>query len=190
MHSLHTDHPLAISLLLNEEIYAFDLEHKELPATPQPVPNSIEEVKGEIKLPPQEERVNPQMEEKPSYKYLGENNKYVLILLNDPESEFINQTDLIFLLKILAAKQLELKDIAIVNLAYYPSASFENLKDFFACNKILTFGINPAVVNIHGLKANQVLEHQGVKFLGTWSLRQMVNDDNKKKTYWSLLKPF
>lgn len=184
MHSLKTEHPIALSLLLDDEIYVFG-EEKTVEAQ-LAAPQTTE-------IPKETEETVPVadvIKEKPSFKYLGENNKYILIILNDPDVEFVNQTDLIFLLKILAAKQLELKDIAIVNTAHYSSMDFDTLKDFFACSRVLTFGINPAILNVHGLKANQVLEYNGVKFLGTWSLRQMVNDDNKKRVYWQILKPF
>ncbi|MFD1629256.1 hypothetical protein [Pseudopedobacter beijingensis] len=180
MDALNTNNPIALSLLLDEEIYVFDkdVHPKAIDAAPQPQEdNSV---------------AAEQVAERgaPDFKYMGENNQYVLVIVNDPETEHLNQTDLIFLLKILAAKKLELKDIAIMNIARHDRYDFDSLRAFFACSKMLTFGINPAILNVHGLKSNIEQEHEGVKFLGTWSLRQMVNDDNKKRTYWQVLKSF
>lgn len=184
MQNLITAHPIALSLLLNEDIYVFKKETLEKDALVE------ETTSAEVEINEQkaEETVIP--EAISSFKYLGENNQYVLVIVKDDEAEFLNETDKIFLLKILAAKKLELKDIAILNIAKQEACTFENLKSFFACNRILTFGINPSILKMEGLKSNVAQEYNGVKFLGTWSLRQMVNDDAKKRTYWQVLKSF
>lgn len=182
METLRTESSLALSILLNEDIYVFKEDVEEV----QTVTN-LTSLPAE---PQNTEPINETVKPKPSFNYLGENNKSVLVIVNDPESEFLNQTDLIFLLKILSAKKLELRDIAILNLAKHTDYEFENLKSFFACNKILTYGIHPNILGMQGLTSNALQEFNGVKFLGTWSLRQMVNDDNKKRTYWNVLKLF
>lgn len=178
METLKTESSLALSILLNEDIYVFKEDIEE-----------VQTVTNLESLPAEPEHTEP-VTSKPSFNYMGENNKSVLVIVNDPESEFLNQTDLIFLLKILSAKKLELNDIAIMNLAKHTNYEFENLKNFFACNRILTYGIHPNILGMQGLTSNALQEFNGVKFLGTWSLRQMVNDDNKKRTYWNVLKLF
>lgn len=170
METLKTENALALSLLLNEEIYVFKDEIAS---------NIQKEIKPVEDIPSTGN--NHQEKSSPVFNYLGENNQSVLVIVNDPEEEFLNQTDLIFLLRILSAKKLELRDIAILNLARHSNYNVDNLKGFFACNKILTYGINPSILGMQGLTSNTLLEVNGIKFLGTWSLRQMVNDDNKKE---------
>lgn len=181
METLKTENTLALSLLLDDDIYVFKDE----------IADAIQEsAEHHSEIAPEIRTQTEPVKSTPVFNYMGENNKSVLIIVNDPESEHINQVDLIFLLKILSAKKLELKDIAILNLAKHQDYSLNNLKSFFACNSILTYGINPNILGIQGLTANALQEFDGVKFLGTWSLRQMVNDDNKKRTYWNVLKLF
>lgn len=186
MNPLQTDHPLALSVLLNEEIYIFPetkislIDEKAIEVlTEESITQNIinEEPKNVLKS-------------RPAFAYLGDNNKYILIIVKEPVKEFVNREELAFLLKILAAKKWELKDIAIINTEKYSSLDFDDLKDYFACSKILTFGINPVSLKIIGASANKTLDFKGVKILGTWTLAQLEKDTSKKTVYWNELKNF
>ena len=84
-----------------------------------------------------------------NYDYLGENNKYILILIDQPlKSEIISAKDLLLLEKTLAALKLELRDVAIVNLQQCEELHFKSLKEFFSCNKVIGFGIELAKIGI------------------------------------------
>src|SRR5690606_38744272 len=73
----------------------------------------------------------------------GGNNRYFLIIHEDETRDKLKEVHEEMLTKILAAKGMEVKDIALLNLAKYPEADFLQLKNFFACTRIVLFGIDP-----------------------------------------------
>jgi hypothetical protein len=200
MDSLNTANPLALSILLNEDLYVIE------PVETTQYTEDINLKKEESKIVEPNKTVIPVLHSttvesqemakpqapvnKPSFNYLGDNNKYLLVIVNDKTYQFINDKDLAFLLKILAAKKLDLHDIAILNNDSYEALTFADLKDYFACNKILTFGIDPKSLQIQGITANKAGEFEGVKILGTWALPLLDTDVKKKTIYWNELKNF
>jgi hypothetical protein len=194
MDSLNTNDPIALSILINEELYFLnDIEPLKVenstqeiisPVIEKPITLSAEAVKNLVSEP-----VSKPLSQ-PFYNYLGDNNKYLLVVVKSPNDEYLNSKELEFLLKILAAKKLELKDIAIINTEKYAALDFDQLKSYFALSKILTFGINPVSLNISGITANKTGTYKGVKVLGTWTLAQLDADVKKKTTYWNELKNF
>lgn len=197
MNQLQTDNLIALSLLLDEEIYVFNDSPKNNvtpisgknrnemlaePAKPTPAPS--------IAVPKVEPEIIPQPTKNDGFDYLGENNKYILIVVNNADEKFLSKADLAFLVKIMGAKKWTLEDVAIVNMAKYTNLNFEDLKAFFACNKIVTFGFNPAVLNIVGAVANQKSVYKNVAILGTWDLTKLQNDVAKKTVFWNQLKEF
>ncbi|HTN20999.1 MAG TPA: hypothetical protein VL125_11005 [Pelobium sp.] len=197
MNQLQTDNLIALSLLLDEEIYVFNDSPK----------NNVTPISGEnrnemlavpekptaapsIAVPKVEPEIIPQPTKNDGFDYLGENNKYILIVVNNADEKFLSKADLAFLVKIMGAKKWTLEDVAIVNMAKYTDLNFEDLKAFFACNKIVTFGFNPAVLNIVGAVANQKSVYKNVAILGTWDLAKLQNDVAKKTVFWNQLKEF
>jgi hypothetical protein len=141
-------------------------------------PAPIIPVVEKVEAPPQ----------KIAYNYLGENNKYLLVLLNDPAYEFCSPKTLEALTNMLKPKKLELKDIALVNLAKHADVTFQSLKDYFACSKMVLFGINPAEVGIKRITSNQISPFEGVKVLASYSFAEMEEDVAKKRTFWTEMK--
>ncbi len=216
MNQLQTDNLIALSLLLDEEIYVFnDLPKHEVLLSaieiatevtaeiPKPITTPVVEIpkiEQPIAVIPKTQAILtvtiPQIE-KPAvalktkndgFDYLGENNKYILIIVNNPNEKFLPKLDLAFLEKIMGSKKWILDDVAIVNMAKYQSLDFDDLKAFFACSKIITFGFNPTVLNIVGAVANQKSMYKNVAILGTWDLTKIQNDVAKKTVFWNQLK--
>ena len=111
-------------------------------------------------------------------------------MVKEPSFDFLKQDDLGFLLKILAAKKLELKDVAIINTDKYLSLNFNDLKAFFAFSKVITFGINPQILQIESAVANKKSIFKETQILGTWSLAILQQDEKKKAIFWDILKSF
>lgn len=174
MSDLKATHPVSLQFLMNEEIYLID--------SVMPVQHSSTETKIE--------KAPEQPIENIAFDYLGENNKYFLLLVNYPDHKIMAPKELEALQSILGAKKMELKDVAIVNLHKYPQANFKLLKDFFACNKIVFFGINPQQIQLPGITSNQITEHDSVKLLGTFSFTEMMDNVDKKKLFWNTMKAF
>ncbi|MBU2267770.1 MAG: hypothetical protein KKB15_06585 [Bacteroidetes bacterium] len=107
MNPLQSNDFIALSLLINEEIYSVR-EDKDRPKVIETSNDEPKELDKEI------ESVNEEVEK--GFNYLGENNKYILIIVKEASANFLQPNDLSFLLKILVAKKLELNDVAILNL--------------------------------------------------------------------------
>lgn len=183
MNQLLTNDIIALSLLFDDQIYHIDNEEILTEGTPEL------EIKEQNITPissPQKKQI---VENKTiHFDYLGENNKYILIIVNHPNIKFLDKASQDFLIKIMAAKKWALEDVAIVNLATYKTLNFTDLKNFFACSKIITFGFNPALLNIEGAIANQKVQFKDVAVLGTWDLAKLQADVNKKTIFWNQLK--
>lgn len=124
------------------------------------------------------------------YNYLGENNKYILILIDQPlKSEIIRATDLLLLEKTLAALKLELRDVAIVNLQQCEALHFKSLKEFFSCNKVIGFGIELAKIGIEKeVPINTVFRIEDCPFLLASSLEELSSNQAQKVIWWSAMK--
>jgi hypothetical protein len=124
------------------------------------------------------------------YNYLGENNKYILILIDQPlKNEIIAAKDLLLLEKTLAALKLELRDVAIVNLQQCEELHFKSLKEFFSCNKVLGFGIELAKIGIEKEVAiNTVFRIEDCPFLLASALEELSNNQAQKVIWWSAMK--
>jgi hypothetical protein len=124
------------------------------------------------------------------FNYIGENNKYFLILIDDASAKEISSVHKEMLLKIMAAKGLELRDLAVLNLHLFPDTKIQELKEFFSCNKLVLFGINPQRIALPSISSNKVESHQSIKLFSTYSMDEMINDVNKKKEFWAIMKDF
>jgi len=165
MSKLKTNSPLALRLLMTDDLYLID-DHTEQ--------NNFNAGNESLELL--------------SFDYLGENNKYILILVNDPEQDIINPEDIGTLTTILAAKQLELRDVAIVNLDKHPPSDFKYLKEFFSCRKLILLGINPIQIGLQDINSNQIDVFMETRILATYSFDEMRNDTAKKRLFWNAMK--
>ncbi len=183
MKSLITDNPTALQLLMTDDIYL--ISEKQTSVIEIPINTQLESfssVEAEKEVP-----ITLSLKD---FTYLGENNKYFLILINDTAHKELNAPHLELLLKIMLAKKLELCDLAILNLNNYPNSSFSDLKEFFGCNRLALFGISPLQISLRSLTANQPEKHNEVSILATYSLEEMIHDEAKKKQFWNVMKPF
>ena len=181
MENLQTDNLMALSFLIDEEIYVVKNEFQNT----APQLEVIAPEKEEIPIP-----VAPILSPQKDFLYLGDNNKYILIIVKEPAVDFLKRDDLAFLVKILAAKKLELNDVAIINTEKNGPIHFDALIDFFACSKIITFGINPKSLEITGAVANKKSTFKNTPILGTWALAILQQDVSKKTTFWNEFKTF
>ncbi len=181
MENLRTDNLIALSFLIDEEIYVVKDEVKN---TAQHLEVSNVDIEN---IPIVEV---PILKPQKDFLYLGDNNKYILIIVKEASVDFLKRDDLTFLLKILSAKKLELTDVAIINTEKNGPIHFDALKDFFACNKIITFGIDPKSLEITGATANKKSTFKNTPILGTWDLAKLQKDVSKKTIFWTEFKTF
>ncbi|MES3016486.1 MAG: hypothetical protein V4721_01850 [Bacteroidota bacterium] len=185
MGKLITHNANALRFLMTEDLY--DLGDADQTVISPTIPI-------EVKSEPVISEVIPEskIEEAPnvSFNYLGENNRYFLIVVDDQTHRDLNSAHREMLMKIMAAKKLELRDLAILNLAQYPDSHFNQLKDFFSCNKLVLFGIDPQKLGLPVMGANQPGKHLDVKVLATFGLEEMAINTDKKREFWNVMKDF
>ena len=197
MSSLHTNEFNALRLLMTEDIYILEQKpassentistekliepEKDLVAEKSVMP----QIPVAIPVPDSEEIKKPK-----EFTYLGENNKYFLILIDDTKNREISSLHKETLLKIMSAKGLELRDLAILNLDQFPDTTITELKEFFSCSKLALFGINPQRIALPGISSNKVENHANVKLFSTFSIDEMISDVTKKKEFWAIMKEF
>lgn len=180
MEKLITHNGNALRFLMTEDIYVLKEE---------PMPLTLKTIPEEIQSEPAPE-VKKEEVQFSGFNYLGENNRYFLIIIEDKTHPNLNTTHKEMLMKIMGAKGLEMRDLAILNLAKYPEANFNQLKDFFSCNRIALFGIDPQRVALPAIAANKPGKHDNVSILATFSLDEMSSNTDKKREFWSVMKDF
>lgn len=201
MSTLHSNEYNTLSLLLTEDIYILDKKavpqaDKAIESEKIQVSEKIEQTEKPLSTPsPNIEPIqkSPAIVEPrktQEFTYIGENNKYFLILIDDASVKEISSIHKEMLLKIMAAKGLELRDLAVLNLSLFPDTKIQELKEFFSCNKLVLFGINPQRIALPSISSNKVESHQSIKLFSTYSMDEMITDVNKKKEFWAIMKDF
>lgn len=201
MSNLLTKNSNALRLLMTEDLYILS-EIVQLTPTKAPQPPVITnqlpaDVPAQVIPETPIQGSKEILAEKPTeaqknkeFNYLGENNKYFLILIDEPKQKDISSIHKETLLKIMSAKGMELRDLAVLNLNQYPGASFTDLKDFFSFNKIVLFGIDPQRIALSAQSSNQIVKQDTAKILCTYGIDEMIKDNNKKREFWSVMKNF
>lgn len=185
MGKLITHNANALRFLMTEDLY--DLGDADQSDTSPIFPREV------ISSPAVTEPLPESKKEEPSaagFSYLGENNRYFLIIVDDKNHADLNAAHKQMLMKIMGAKKLELRDLAILNLAKYPDCNFGQLKEFFSCSKLTLFGIDPTRIGLPGMAANQPDKHMDVKVLATFGLEEMSSSTDKKREFWNVMKDF
>lgn len=130
------------------------------------------------------EREDELVNEPSPVKFLGSNNKGILILVNDPDSEFLNERDLGFLMRIVeSGLKYSKTDIAIVNCVKFPYWQiFDEIHHAF----LIAFG-NHQTEFLQGKPKYLVSDNDGIKVLLADDLGSMADDKQKKGQLWAAL---
>lgn len=123
------------------------------------------------------------------WKYLGENKKKTLVVARYPDAVHIPDKQLSFLTKLLAACNLNLGDVAILNFHRYASSDFDKIINHFKPKVVLLFDTNPAAF---GMPMNfpefQVQGYKDAVFVSSPSLETIEPDKTLKGKLWVCLK--
>ncbi|TDH26825.1 hypothetical protein EXU57_08425 [Segetibacter sp. 3557_3] len=116
----------------------------------------------------------PTTKEAGKIRFLGQNNKQVVVLLKDSQSPFINDSELDFLTKILKACQLNLSDIAVINVANQ-EISAAALCGQLSPKHVLMFDVDPAAVKLpFTIPHFQVQNFDGCSYFTSPALKLMI----------------
>ena len=126
-------------------------------------------------------------EQKVEFKYLGKNQKNILILVNDQINEVSSEQGRELLRKLVKAIDLTANDFALVNYANYKDADYNMLSDFFKCQLVLAFGVSSADLGLPVEPLHQIMTHNNTRFIFTTNLHDLDADQVSKKTLWTSL---
>ncbi len=144
-----------------------------------------------ISAPAPPSEAGPARTDKPetAWKSLGNNQKNILVIVNNDEVVFLPDNELTFLTGILGACKLTLADVAIVNLATTPAIVYKELIAHFKSKIVLLFDVEPAAFGLPmSFPQYQIQPFAGNSFLFSPSLKNLENDKVEKSKLWVCLK--
>jgi hypothetical protein len=122
------------------------------------------------------------------FKFIGNNQKKVLILVNDPGYEVSTETGREILRNLVTAMNLKTNDFALLNYAQYAGSTFSELQKFFSSKVMLIFGIEPSQLSLPDLPKNVKVSQQETTLIFTANLNKLNDDPQGKKMLWNSLK--
>lgn len=123
------------------------------------------------------------------WKYLGENKKKTLIVVNYKDAAHIPDKQLAFVTKLLGACNLNLADAAILNFHHYRSRDFDNIINHFKPKVVLLFGTEPGDFGMPMIFPQfQVQGYKDAVFVSSPSLELIEPDKTLKGKLWVCLK--
>ena len=145
------------------------------------------------KLPGTEKQTEAEIEETVTpIKYLGDHHKKILVVVHDPESVYLNETDFILLTSILNACRLTIADIALINIGNQKASLHEMLTKLPSL-LVIAFDIDSKALKIKlptTLYKTTPLGETNLLFSAALSTMQGSSADAKKEKgkLWTVLK--
>ena len=199
MSSQLTSNAKALRLFFTDDVYLVKSEMQNTfvepvklsSSAPQPpvVVKLVDEkiaVKSAV-LPNLVEEPKPLLQKAITFKFLGKNEKQILILVNDKQNEVSSEQGRELLRKLVNAIALTAKDFALVNYANYEAAKFNDLHQFFGSKMVLAFGVFPNQLGLNEQPLNQFVAHNDSKLIFTKNLHDLDTDPTSKKLLWASL---
>lgn len=125
----------------------------------------------------------------PPLKYLGENKRRILLLVQDPGAVHLEDKSLNFLLSILNACTLSMESVALVNMTGTGARTVEDIAGELDSQSVLLFGIDPAGLGWATVPETYQVHPQGGR---TWlradALSLIEADRAQKGRLWNSLK--
>jgi hypothetical protein len=122
-----------------------------------------------------------------NYKFLGNDQKKISLLLSSPENTFIADNHLAFLAKMLQAVNMTLADVAILN-HHTQSVDITKLKEQLHPRIIILFGLEPRQINLpFNSPAFKIQEYDGCSYLYAPPLEELNRDSEQGKLLKSKL---
>lgn len=121
--------------------------------------------------------------------YLGNNKRKIVIIVRSPETLYLPDEDLKFLLGILSACKLSMEDIALINASKNSSLLYKDLTEQLSAEKIFLFGVDPDVLRLPlQFPYYQIQQFNNQVYLSSASLTELQNDKAEKMKLWNCLK--
>lgn len=173
----------ALRLFFTDDVYLAG----ELTTMENQAPEATIADKPKMEVPKLEEPA-PGDKEVFDFKYLGKNEKKILILVNDAKHPVSTLQGTELLRKLVLSINLKNADFALLNYSAYATAKFEHLNAFFSCRFLLSFGVSSNELGLGEHLLHQLHPLQNIQMIFTHNLHALDADINAKKTLWGTLK--
>ena len=138
-----------------------------------------------------EAKNNPTVDSKSTEKpflTLGNNHKKVLILVESEETLYLPDNQLNFLLGILAACNLTMEDVAILNIKKNPSVNYQRITDELKSEKVFLFGLQPDQIELPvNFPTYQIQKFNNQVYLAAPALSNFHDNKAEKTRLWICL---
>jgi len=138
-----------------------------------------------------EAKNNPTVDSKSTEKpflTLGNNQKKVLILVESEETLYLPDNQLNFLLGILAACNLTMEDVAILNIKKNPSINYQRITDELKSEKVFLFGLQPDQIELPvNFPTYQIQKFNNQVYLAAPALSNFHDNKAEKTRLWICL---
>jgi len=121
-------------------------------------------------------------EHNPEIRFLGSNAGKIGIIIHEAHSDYVNDSDLDFLNKVLASVKLSMDDVALFNEFHHSITSIDSEFDF---KIVVMMGVS---IDPYEFEYYHILENKGTKYLKTDSLEKIQQSVELKKKLWKKLK--
>ncbi|WEK19781.1 MAG: hypothetical protein P0Y49_01250 [Candidatus Pedobacter colombiensis] len=122
------------------------------------------------------------------FKFLGNNKRNILILVNDEQNEVSDELGRELLRKIVKSVNLSANDFALLNYAKYKGTGFKALQDYFSSTLIFAFGVTPVELSLAASHPEHVVVQEGaVRMIFSAELRALDKNPAGKKALWGSL---
>jgi hypothetical protein len=132
---------------------------------------------------------NESLSDNINWKYLGNNEKNIMIIVDYNDSVHLPDEKFDFLSNMLSACKLSIGDVAIMNVQNHSGLSYKDLITNFKSKVVLLLGVEPAMI---GLPLNfpqfQVQSFSGQTYLFTPHLDDVEKDKVIKSKLWVCLR--
>jgi len=124
----------------------------------------------------------------PKVKYLGENQKNILLLIQNESEAYLNEELFNLLTNILNACKLGMQDVALTNAATYPGVTLADYKSVIPVRQCIIFAVPPANIGLPPVQTYQLETHEQLPVLYSDALQLIATDKALKGRLWIGLK--
>ena len=125
----------------------------------------------------------------PPIKFLGKNEKKILILVSKDNIAFVEEEELDFLSSILLACKLSLADVAVINLKSFGDTNYLFLIDQLKTKKIILFDVEAQTIDLpFNFPKFQLQQFDQAVYLSAPSLKEIQKEKTLKTELWNCLK--
>lgn len=139
-------------------------------------------------IPGKKEPVAEIAEAPPKVKYLGENQKNIVLFIQNNSEAYLNEELFNLLTNILNACKLGMQDIALVNIAQYPALAFTTWQQAVSMKQAVLFGISPTSLGLENIPNYQLIQVNGCQLICSDMLQLIAQDKILKGKLWMGLK--